>query len=238
MIKKILSIAAISILFNLSYLNAQNNSFIAGVSGQYNLPLSGLNYQYEAGIGYSIHFGKEISQDWTWMGKFEYLKLDEENFSKLKKRAIAEYEGVQKQFDFTLDKLSMEFESFGLSAEAKYDFIETPLLNTKLNFGFGFYYWDNFRSAYNDSLMADLTGTGELITVEELNITELNQSDWSGTAILGIQADINFSQNLFLSVGANYKMIIGELWPTLALDLENVSTFQIFEIRTGLFIKF
>jgi hypothetical protein len=41
-----------------------------------------------------------------------------------------------------------------------------------------------------------------------------------------------------LNAGARYKLIIGELWPTVALDLESVSTFQMLDLRAGLSIDF
>jgi hypothetical protein len=34
--------------------------------------------------------------------------------------------------------------------------------------------------------------------------------------------------------GARFKLIAGELWPSLDLDLENVSAFQMIDVRLGL----
>ena len=101
----------------------------------------------------------------------------------------------------------------------------------------GFYYWNYDRGSYSDSLFADTTGRGDLVIIEIINVPALNQKDWSGGLNAGVDFNINIFEPVWLNLSANYKLIIAELWPTLDLNLENVSGLQFFDFRAGINLR-
>ncbi len=218
---------------------AQENKVIIGAGTVYNLPVGNLSTRFKGALGGMIYAGAAVSDDWTWVGKFEYFELNTLNSSKLYKKVEVQNINSAKQiFQFPLNKLSMKFKAAGLSAEAKLNLLRSDLLETNFNFGFGFYYWDNYRSAYKDTLFADTSGNGKLAQVALLDVPANRQTDWSGALNLGLDFSIHLFSPVWLNVGADYKLIIGELWPTLALDLENVSGLQFISFRAGLKVDF
>lgn len=224
-------------LFSFVSLNAQNNQWIIGANANYNLPLAELANRMEGNIGGLFYAGKRLSNDWTWLGKFEYFKLTEVNKDKMYKIVKVDINDVISDFRFELPLLQMELTAAGLSVEARYNLFNLNSFETNLNFGFGFYYWEFKRSGYSDSLKIDTTGNGDFLVAEVLDVPSLFQKDWSG----GINAGLDFSLNLFdplsLNLGFNYKLIIAELWPALSLNLENVSGMQFIDFRTGFRVK-
>ena len=111
-------------------------------------------------------------------------------------------------------------------------------LETNVHVGFGFYNWENSRGKYNDSLFVRSVVSGNLIKVADLAVPENRQTDWSGTLNLGCELNVKMINPVWLTLGADYKLIIGELWPSLDLDLENVSGMQFVSFRGGVRINF
>ena len=227
----------ISIIFISFTLQAQNK-FLVGASANYNVPVGMLSNRLEAAPGFLIYAGKQISSDWTWIGKIEYFKLTDVNKNQMKKFVKSDVLGTIKTFEFPLPKIKMDLTVAGLTAEAKYNFFRTDLIDANLNLGFGFFYWEHFRSDYKDSLFVDSTGAGNLILVESLNVPSLKQKDWSGGVNFGLDVNFNIYSPISLNLSANYKLIIAELWPTLALNLENVSGLQFLDLRAGIKFNF
>ena len=64
------------------------------------------------------------------------------------------------------------------------------------------------------------------------------QEDWSGTLNLGLDAAVKLVDPVWLVAGVDYKLIVGELWQTLDLDLENVAGMQFVSFRVGLRAEF
>lgn len=230
-------IAAIVLLFNLTLI-AQENNFFVGASSVYNIPVGMMSKRMQGNIGVMLFAGKPVSTDWTWIGKFEYFKLTDVNKDEMKKFVKSDVLGDLKTFEFQLPKMKMEFTAAGLSAEAKYKLLRADGFNCDVNFGFGFYFWEYFRESYKDSLTIDSSGTGNFVLIETLDVPSLRQKDWSGTLNFGTDLNFNFFHPLTFILSANYKLIIAELWPTLALNLENVSGIQFIELRAGLKYEF
>ena len=216
---------------------SQEKSWIVGADASYNLPVGSLSHRFLGNFGFLVYAGKNTSEHWTWVGKFEYFNLNTINEDYMNKTVITEEFGVVKEYKFNLPDLKMDMKIAGLSFEARYKLFSSDIFNADLNLGFGFYYWEHFRSSYYDSLYADTTGQDDLVLVEVLNVPELEQKDWSGGINVG--GDFNFTivDPVQLNLGFNYKIIIAELWPTLALNLESISGLQFLEIRAGLRVK-
>ena len=234
--KKVLfSLIFISLFSQISY--SQSEMWIVGANSTYNIPLGNLANRMEANLGGIIYAGKKLNSGWTWVGKFEYLKLNKVNKDKMFKFVKSDVDGTPEDYKFDLPYLKMDLTVAGLSAEARYNLLTTSFIEANLNFGFGFYYWEHFRSGYQDSLFITSAGNNNPLLVEYLDVPPLRQKDWSGGINLGADINILIFDPVSLNFGFNYKIIIGELWPTLSLNLENVSGMQFFDVRAGFHVK-
>lgn len=213
------------------------NSFVIGAGGNYNLPAGSLADRMKGNFGGYIYAGKQLSEKWTWVGKFEYFKLDEVNSDKMFKIVETDINGTRQQLKFDLPDINMELTVAGFTAEAKYNLLKSDIFETDLNMGFGFYYWNYDRGKYTDSLFADTSGSGSLSLVEVIDVPALNQKDWSGGLNFGLDFGLNIFEPLWLNLSVNYKLIIAELWPTLDVNLENVSGLQFFDLRAGINLR-
>lgn len=234
---KSLKYSIIILIISVTLIKAQNSPWLIGANGNYNLPIAAMSDRMEGNIGGLIYAGKKTSENWTWVGKFEYFKLSDVNKDQMFKIVKAEVNDVISDYRFELPLLEMEFTAAGLSVEARYNVFTSSVFEADLNFGFGFYYWEFTRSGYQDSLFIDTTGAGDLLLAEYLNVPSLFQKDWSGGLTIGTDFNIALFDPLSLNLGVNYKIIIAELWPALSLNLENVSGLQFLDIRAGFRVK-
>jgi len=237
--KKLITLFVIS-LYSVSF--AQNGSYIGGADVSANVPIGSLAQRYLTAFGGSFYLGKNTSESWTWIGQFDYVKFTRENKDQLIiSRTIDVFENnklVQKKFDIPLPELNMPLEIYGLSANAKYALFRTGTIELGTEFGFGIYYWECNRAAHNDSLYADTSGNGGLKFAQVLDMPKNSQQDWSGGINLGLNMSIDLFGPVSLNAKAQYKVIMGELWPALELDMENVSAFQILELKAGIRARF
>lgn len=217
---------------------SQNGTIVAGAGVVYNLPAGSLHYRFNGSPGVMIFAGQEVSSNWTWVGKLEYFELTNVNESKLTKTVNIQEGAATNQYQVQLNKLSMKLKAAGLTAEAILNLVRVSSIEAKAHFGFGFYNWDSFRSKYNDSLFARSVDSGKLIKVADLAVPENRQTDWSGSLNLGCDLNVNLIDPVWITLGADYKLIIGELWQSLDLDLENVSGIQLLSFRAGVRINF
>ena len=100
---KILFIAA---LF-LTSINAQKNSIIIEANGNYILPTGALAERFNGAFGGSFLVGKQISDNWTWLGKFEYFKLSDLNKDKLVRKVGYTFNDVEQTAEIPLPKLNI-----------------------------------------------------------------------------------------------------------------------------------
>lgn len=216
---------------------SQNGSMVAGAGVVYNLPVGSLNYRFNASVGGMVFAGKEINGNWTWVGKFEYFELANLNDAKLTKTVTIQEGVTTQQYQVPLNKLSMKLTGAGFTAEAILNLMRFSSVEANTHIGFGFYHWDNFRGAYKDSLFARSALSGKLIKVANLAVPENRQTDCSGTLNLGCDLNVKAVDPVWITFGADYKLIIGELWQSLDLDLENVSGMQLVSLRAGIKIN-
>lgn len=231
--KKILLI----IILLSSTISAQKEFFIAGAGGGIYSPMGKLADRFNSTIGFELHAGKQISERWTWIGKLEYLKLDDVNSETLVLKKEVEVNDEPIIFDIPLGNVDMELEVIGLTANVGYNIFSNEIFNTKFNFGFGLFRWISKRSGYSDSLFVDTSGTSGLKLADVLNVPAVSQTDWSGGFSIGLDAAVKVFEPVWIYVSADYKAVIAELYPTLNLNLENVSTFQILNGKIGVRLK-
>lgn len=228
----------IFILFLLTGYNAKaQDSYIFGANGSYYIPFGSLAERFKPTAGGSFYFGKETSESWAWTGRAEYFKFDKGNTDELFITRKLTVNGVEGDYKMPLPALTVSMEVAGVSAQAEFDIVETNFLNLKGTFAFGLYRWFYQRSAYYDSLFVDTSGTGGMMLGEILDVPASSQTDWSGGFDFGLDVNVNVYGPVWINLGGRYKAVIGEVWPALDLDLENISTFQMFDVRGGIRIK-
>jgi hypothetical protein len=240
--KKILLLISLFIILLSSFSFAQQKDtdeypYIINATADYYMPVGSLADRFEGTIGGTFYFGKQISDDYTWLGKIEYFKYTEVNSDNLNKSIEVEIGDETKTFSIPLTDLNMEMEVYGFGVETRYNLLRTGFFESELNLGFGFYYWDFNRDAYLDSVSVDTSGAGDLALISVIDVPENNQKDWSGAINLGIDAAVKIYEPVWFYTSVNYKLIIGELWPALALDMESVSGMQMLDIKGGIKIK-
>ncbi|MBI9071051.1 MAG: hypothetical protein JEY94_05610 [Melioribacteraceae bacterium] len=235
--KKLTYKVLFTILLATSILQGQGNDYIIGASGNYIFPLGEMSNRFKNTAGGSIYFGKRISTSFSWIAKFNYMKFDELNNEKLTKKISAEIDQKKMIFDVPLKEIgdfSMDFESFGISVEAKMDIINSEFINTSFLMGFGFYKWEFNRSALAGNVFVDPDNDGSQISINELNVPGSFQEDWSGQINAGLEVSIKLTGNFWLNCNGSYTLVLGELWPALSLDMGNVSGIQMLEAKAGL----
>jgi hypothetical protein len=225
----------ILILFSMN-LFAQDKIYFAGLSGSYFIPVGSLSYRFKPDGGFSLFAGYKSSESWEWFGKFEYLSFMKENRDKLKLKRNVNLGGSEEILEFDLPKLETDLKIYGLSANANAKILDFDFFRSDLTFGFGIYRWESGRSGYFDTLRVERSGVTYDAVI--LKVPPLKQLDWSGGFNVGINLSTKIIDPIWFEVNANYKAVIGELWATLDLDLENVSVFQMYEIRAGLKARF
>jgi hypothetical protein len=215
---------------------AQDKIYFAGVGGSYLIPTGTLSQRFQPAAGMSLFYGYRSSINWEWYGKFEYINFNKENREKLKLKRNVNLGGIEVIREFDLLKLQMDLKIFGISVNANSKLFEYGIFQGDLNFGFGIYRWESFRSEYFDTLRVDTLGKTYDAVI--LKVPSLKQLDWSGGFNFGINLSAKIFEPIWLDFSVSYKAIIGELWATLDLDLENVSVFQTYDIRLGLKARF
>ncbi len=130
-------------------------------------------------------------------------------------------ENTEKLF---VKNVPLKLEIYGGTVEAQYGLASSRhSLRPHLIGSAGIYRWFSTHGAYQDSAVA---------------LSEFKQKDWSWGFGGGLGVEYQFLKSIMLFAETRYQMIIGELWPTLAVRLENVSTFQWVAINLGMKMQF
>ena len=219
-------------------LRSQVRASVAGAAAVYNLPIGTLHDRYNGAVGGMVYAGGEVSAQWLWTGKFEYFELTSLNTDALQKNVTLGTGTTMERYKVPLPKLTMKLTAASLTAEAQLSLLRTSEFQSHAVLGFGFVIWVHTRGAYYDSLFVDSAATGHLVKVADLAVPTNRQEDWSGTLNLGLDAAVKLIDPVWLVAGIDYKLIVGELWQTLDLDLENVAGMQFVSFRVGLRAEF
>ena len=203
MIKKILFCLMLFTFFN-SWIFAQNFDKW-GISA---------NYQFVNPIGSLAKWFKPTPSSVSLsIGKF----TSEQWFWEVKAEMIQYLkENTDKLY---YDDLDLKLEIYGIAAQAKYFLFQNQSkLQPYATGSAGIYRWFGQRVAY---------------LLEDKIVPERNQQDWTWGFNLGMGLDIYFTKNWAVTLSGSYQIIIGELWPALAVRLENVSGFQCLKASAG-----
>lgn len=226
-----------SVLIGAITLPAQQLPTVVGASAVVELPLGSLHDRFLSTTGGMIYAGAEMSSRLTWIGKLEYAEFSTMNSDALKKSVtVGQGTGAQK-YSVPLPKLTMNLKTTSVMAEAQLALFRTDIVDADGVLGFGFTNWVHTRGAYNDSLFVNDLSTGLPVKVAALAVPPNRQEDWSGTFNLGVELTAKVIDPVWLTFGADYKLIVGEIWQALDLDLENVAGMQFISIRAGVKAK-
>lgn len=217
---------------------AQTRTVIAGAGPVFDLPIGTLHDRFRGAFGGMAYAGGEVSPQWTWIGKLEYVELGSLNTDALHKIVTLGQGSAKQQYSVPLPKLTMKLTATSLTAEAMLSLFRSGGLQSHAVLGFGFTHWVNTRGQYYDSLFVDSAAIGHFVKAQDLAVPSNRQEDWSGTLNLGFDVAVKMADPVWLVAGVDYKIILGELWQTLDLDLENVSGLQFVTLRAGVRAEF
>ena len=215
---------------------AQSQPISIGASASFLAPVGSLAYRFRSTVGGCLEITPSSGGQPVWSGSFEYFAFDRENTDKLILTRKVQDAGMEREFKIPLSLLTMKLEAIGVGANARFNLVTVGKIEANLDLGFGVYRWFFSRSGYYDTLRVS-TSTGPAIA-EILRVPEVTQQDWSGGFHGGAEVTVPVVEPVSVHLGARYKVIVGELWPALALDLDNVSTLRMLEIRFGISAAF
>lgn len=170
-------------------------------SVNYSFPVAGLSDWFKPAPGYVIGVGKYYD-NWFIDGLIEYTKFSDENLS-----------------GYPKGKLNLELEHLGLLVNGRYHLEHFWLLRPYFNIGGGLYYWKGTRGEIQAN--ADLEPALPYIDKKVLE-------EWNWGIRSGLGLELVIVKRFGLDLNLAYRLIIGELWPTLQphIELEGVSGFQ------------
>jgi opacity protein-like surface antigen len=206
--RKIFTIIALT-LISLNYSYAQLT--VAG-EGIYIIPVGGFSGWFDKHYSGTIYLGQVRGKNSFLFGGIEFYKFYKENEDKLYYK-----------------DLNLELKIYGVSAEYRHSLIDFYFVNLYGVLGTGLYRWFGLRGEYSirDSV-------GNVIDY----VAERRYQDWSAGFGGGVGVEFKIVKNLSLNLNARYKIIVGEMWQTLVLRLEQASGFQWLGIQAGLQVKF
>lgn len=228
-------IFSILLLLCTGMLFGQSTGFLVGGEGIALFPAGEMTKRFTQTFGYAASFREAHNNNPRWGGFVEYAVMDEENRDKLFIKRKDTLNAVERDLVFPLKDFGMSFEYIGLGVTANYSIISGTVIDLNGRISFGIYNWKFTRDAYFDSIKVD-TGsvTPKFKLIDVIRVPASKQQDWSGGIDIGLETDIVAFSPFIVSAGVRYKVILAELWPTLALDMENVSGLQSAQVTVGL----
>lgn len=205
---------------------------VVGVEVGFVIPLGGLSDRVKPGWSGALLLQPPSDDKPRWGARLEMLSFTDENRDALVLKRKKEVAGVEEIFSLPLSGLDVSVQAVGLLATGTFPAFAGEYIEADGSFAFGFYRWTSVRGSFGGTLVADSLGTP--VTLAILNVPENRQQEWSGGFELGADVRVRAFEPVWFSLGMRYKMIIGELWPALALDMENVSGLQMLDVRLGL----
>lgn len=118
-----------------------------------------------------------------------------------------------------LDSLELSLDIFGGGLFVHRRVGRLGALRPYASAGAGLYRWTDTRGAYR---------------AEQVNVPEERRGQWSAGFHAAVGTEFYVMPRIAFNAALDYTIIMGELWPTLRLGLENVSTFQFATARVGL----
>lgn len=217
---------------------AQNKPLIFGAEGAYFNPVGKLHERFNPTNGGAVYAGIQTSEKWKWLCRAEYFKFDKLNDDKLQIMRKLAIDGSEQNVKFPLQGLVMNLDVAGITLDAKYCLIRAGIFEASLDAGFGIYKWKFVREKY-DTVKTSITGLNSALQSVSyaINGIRTSQEDISGGFNAGLELVISPMEYFSVTVAGAYRNIIGELYPALEFDMENVSTFQMLDLRAGIRLK-
>ena len=193
--------------------NAQDfeDRFSVSIDAQAVIPVFGLADRFDPFPTVSLGIGRRTNANTLWevrLQRYKFPRADQISLLPDSTRSPA-----------VADSLELSLEIIGGGLFMHRYFNDSGRIRPFAVIGGGFYYWTDIRGAFEN---------------EHLLIERSKRSQWSGGAHAGLGSEYFFTDRFALQAVIDYTIMFGELWPTLALGLENVSTFQFASGRLGL----
>jgi len=194
-------------------LQAQQGGWSVSVQPEYSVPIGELAGWFKPAPGLAVKFGKPADNEWYLEYGASYVRYDEENLDAERKRRV---------------DLFLEHGSF--TVNGLYPLTQFSGITMRLNIGGGLYYWKGIRGRVE----AEPDANPPIPLIAERKLEEWNWGFKGGLSF-------NYSWNrLELEPVIYYRVVIGELWPTLqpGIELENVSGLQSLNLALGIRYNF
>ncbi len=188
----------------------ESGTWGVSISSAYSQPIGGLTNWFKPHFSSRLTIGKQYNENWFIEGMLEYDHFDKENLN-----------------GYIRGKLDLSLEHIGILVGGRYKFIENKIVQPYFNLAAGVYHWIGVRGA----IAADSTVFPFIPSIDERKLEETNWGFCSGMGM-----EIKFIPTLGIDLQINYRLIFGDLWPTLqpGVELEGVSGFQTLNYRTAI----
>jgi hypothetical protein len=198
-------LCVLSVLTPSVFVGQTSGSISGSVEAIYAHPVGTLDGWFKPTPGFRILVGQRSESDLLWQMVFERIEYKE---------------GSEKLY---FRDLSVRLSTIGAGFQLKYYPIGvSKIYQPFVLAGSTLYRWLAKRGAHATD------------TTLVLVIPEQSQQDWSFGFGAGIGMDLVLIPGLTASIDARYHILVAELWPALALRLENVSGIQTWQIALGL----
>jgi len=187
----------------------QSGQWTISNRGQYLFPSGALADIFASAPGFSVTCGQRSSPQWLWEGLIEGARMMKGN-----------------EHTLYFKDLSVRLQWLGGGIQGMYypmggEGLLNGILNPYLSAQVVAYRWEYDRGAHQ----VDSAGTAR--------VSEFKQQDWSLGFAFGAGVDVNALPPISVYGQVGYKIIVGDIWPTLALRVEGVSGFQMLEAAAG-----
>jgi hypothetical protein len=184
----------------------------ASVHGMYAVPVGSLSEWFKPTDGIKIVLGIRSDKDMVWEGVLERVVYRKGNDGK----------GGLHWKD-----LEVKLELYGAGLQFQYYPVGTEsYLQPSITSGATLYRWFAKRGEHG------------IDTLNSKIVPARLQNDWSFGFHIGAGIEVPVVSSLYVNAGVRYQIVIAELWPALALHLENVSGFQSLQASAGLKYEF
>jgi opacity protein-like surface antigen len=186
--------------------------FVQGVGVQ---PIFGLNERFDPHATFSVGVGQWMPDALTYVE----VRYQQYSFGQRDQVTLRE-DTLRPAYDTSVLGMGLEMRGAGVFMQRSLS--AGRAFRPFLLGGITLHHWEESRAEVFDEEIG-------------LNVPMLERpNQWSAGFTGGVGSEFYLMRSAALNVGVNYSIVMGELWPTLALGLENVSTFHYVTAGVGL----
>ncbi len=180
----------------------------AGLQGSYSSPMAGLANWFKPAPNYAISLGQQFNQNWFLEGMVEHSAFDRENLS-----------------GYAAGKLELSLAHTAAMFSGRYTISRIRAIQPYLHFAAGILHWKGLRGE---------VAANPAIGLPHIDEKALQEYNWSFRGGAGVEFLV--TPALSLDLFACYRLVIGDLYPTMQpyIELEGVSGFQTLNAGLGL----